>query len=377
MAAGARMRWSDRLHAWRDRLVMSHRFQRLATRFPLTRPIARRRARQLFDLCAGFAYSQVLFACVRLRLLHHLRDGPLALDDLARRLDLPNDAAERLLLAATSLGLVTRRGSARFGLGELGAALLGTPGLEAMVEHHALLYADLADPVALLRGERRATSLGQYWGYAGSRQAAALGDERVAAFSGLMAATQPMIAAEVLDAYPVHRHRTLLDVGGGEGAFLTAAAARAPDLRLLLFDLPAVAERAKQAFEAVGLTGRAEAFGGDFIKDALPSGADLISLVRIIHDHDDETALAILKAVRTALAPGGTLLLAEPMAGTPGAEAMADAYFGFYLLAMGRGRARRVESLFDLLRQAGFQHARLVPTATPLLVQVICATVSI
>jgi hypothetical protein len=64
---------------------------------------------------------------------------------------------------------------------------------------------------------------------------------------------------------------------------------------------------------------------------------------------------------RTALAPGGTLLLAEPMAGTPGAEAMADAYFGFYLLAMGRGRARRVESLFDLLRQAGFRHARLFP----------------
>ena len=44
-------------------------------RFPLTRPIARRRARELFDLCAGFVYSQVLLACVRLRLFEILAEG--------------------------------------------------------------------------------------------------------------------------------------------------------------------------------------------------------------------------------------------------------------------------------------------------------------
>jgi demethylspheroidene O-methyltransferase len=61
------------------------------------------------------------------------------------------------------------------------------------------------------------------------------------------------------------------------------------------------------------------------------------------------------------------------MAGTPGAEAMADAYFGFYLLAMGKGRARRSERLFALLREAGFTDLARLPTATPLLTSVIRA----
>jgi demethylspheroidene O-methyltransferase len=67
--------------------------------------------------------------------------------------------------------------------------------------------------------------------------------------------------------------------------------------------------------------------------------------VRVVHDHDDERVLALLRAVRAALPPGGTLLLAEPMAGTPGAQAMGDAYFGFYLLAMGSGRPRTPQRL--------------------------------
>ena len=60
----------------RDSLLSSRRFQRFAAAFPLTRPIARRRAAALFDLCAGFAYSQVLQACVQLRLFDALLDGP-------------------------------------------------------------------------------------------------------------------------------------------------------------------------------------------------------------------------------------------------------------------------------------------------------------
>lgn len=370
-------RWVDRVHVWRDRLLTSHRFQRLATRFPLTRPIARRQARKLFDICTGFVYTQVLLACVRLRLFDRLQEGPASLGELARHLELGDEAAERLLLAACSLELIERRGPDSFGLGPLGAAFLGNPGLGAMVEHHALLYADLSDPLALLRGELPTTELKRYWAYSGADQAKALGDDQVATYSQLMAATQPMIAAEVLDAYSVDKHRRLMDVGGGEGAFLAAVAARAPSLELRLFDLPAVADRAKRRFETEGLTARAEAFGGDFRTDALPKGADLISLVRIIHDHDDEAALAILSRVREALPKGGVLLLAEPMSSMAGAEAMADAYFGFYLLAMGRGRARRVDELNDLLRRAGFDDIRSLPTLTPLLTSAIRATVNL
>ena len=211
-----------------------------------------------------------------------------------------------------------RRRDGRFGLGVLGAALVGNPGVAAMVEHHALLYADLRDPVALLRHEQHETALGRLWPYAERAQPAELGTAEVAAYSTLMAGSLPLVAADVLAAYRFDRHRCLLDLGGGDGVFLAAAAAAAPAIQLILFDLPAVAERGRARLAAAGLAARATAVGGDFRTDPLPDGADIVSLIRVIHDHDDDAALTILRAARRALPPGGTLLLAEPMAGTAG-----------------------------------------------------------
>jgi demethylspheroidene O-methyltransferase len=169
------------------------------------------------------------------------------------------------------------------------------------------------------------------------------------------------------------RHRCLLDVGGGEGAFLMAAAERNPDLSLMLFDLPAVAERARARLAAAGLESRARTVGGSFITDPLPSGADIVSLVRVVHDHNDAEVLTLLRKIREILPPRGTLLIAEPMSDTPGAEPAGDAYFGFYLLAMGRGRPRSPAALSELLKQAGFSRSRLLRTRRPLLTRVMIA----
>jgi demethylspheroidene O-methyltransferase len=349
--------------------VASPRFQRWAAGFPLTRRIARRNTRALFDLCAGFVYAQILTACIRLDLFAILADGPQAVDTLARRLDLPPENTRRLLRAAESLGLLRVLSGDRFGLADLGAALVGNPGIAAMIEHHALLYADLADPVALLRGQAAPTRLSGYWPYAIGAESHA---GAVGPYSGLMGASQGLIADDVIDACDLSEIGHLMDVGGGEGAFLQAVAARYPAPRLTLFDLPAVAERAAARLFRAGLDRRIACRGGDF-HDDLPTGADAISLVRVVHDHDDGPALALLTAAHAALPPGGTLLLAEPMAGTAGAEPVGDAYFGFYLLAMGSGRPRRAEELHAMLHAAGFASSRERPTRRPLLTRVLIA----
>lgn len=362
----AALAWKDRIHASLDGLLASPRFRRWAAAFPLTRPIARRRARELFDLCAGFVYSQVLLACVRLHLFEILAEGPQHADALAQRLALRPDAASRLLEAAVSLRLLARRGGDRYGLGPLGATLVGNAPLLSMIEHHALLYEDLRDPLALLRRGPGQGALAQYWAYAGSGDPAQLEAQRVARYSALMSDSQPLVADEVLDAYPLHRHRCLLDVGGGEGGFLVAAARRNPRLRLMLFDLPAVAARAQARLANAGLAQRASVHGGSFLGDPLPAGADAISLVRVLHDHDDDAVRRILAAARRALPDDGVLLVAEPMADTPGAEAMGAAYFGFYLMAMGSGRPRTRQRLGQLLREAGFDGGRPLPTRLPI-----------
>ena len=275
---------------------------------------------------------------MRLRLFEMLGGGPArSVRQLAARLGLSPDAAQRLLRAAASLKLLRELPDDRFALGDLGAAMLGNPSVAAMVEHHALLYDDLRDPVALLRGETR-TRLSQFWPYAEGREGDDADLRRLQRSHGALANADRRRCAR------------RLSTSGATAACSTSAAARAPSsprsrrairlCELQLFDLPPVAERARARLAARGLT-RVDVHGGSFIDTAPPRGADIVTLVRVLHDHDDDTALAALRCAHDALPPGGALLIAEPMAETPGAEAIGDAYFGFYLLAMGSGRARR------------------------------------
>jgi demethylspheroidene O-methyltransferase len=359
--------WRERWVNRRNAVLMNPDFQRLAWKLPIFRSVARRRARAMFDLVAGFTYSQLLFAGVRLGLIDMLRTGPQHLAELAEAAKLPPESADRLLKGLAALGVTERLGEDRYALGEQGAALVANPGVMAMIDHHDLLYADLADPVELLcrRGGGR---LSGYWPYA---EGESEGDAaQVAPYSKLMAASQPMVAAAVLDSFDFRPFRVLMDVGGGEGAFLEAVSRRHPGLSLMLFDLPAVAARARAR-----LGEKVTAIGGSFAVDPLPTGADLVSLVRILHDHDDEVVLALLRKVRACLPPGGTVLIAEPMSGTPGAEAMGDAYFGLYLLAMGSGRPRTPDEIMAMLRSIGFADVRQIPTRNPFAAQLVSGRV--
>ena len=368
----------SRILKWRDALLLRRSFQRWALSFPLTRPIARRYAVRLFDLCAGFIYSQVLLAAVRLDLFEMLSAEPLSLAEISRRLRMNPDAVQRLLEASVALNLLEQRGphaglQTRFGLGMLGASVLTSPGVKAMIQHHALFYQDLADPVALLRNRGPERAMAAYWAYATSERPSELHDVAVGEYSSLMAASQPMVAEEVLSCFDFSAHHHLLDIGGGEGVFLTEVAARYPSLRLTLFDLPAVAKRAAIRFEREGLTERANCVAGSFLSDPLPTGADLVSLIRVAHDHDDEQVMHLLRKLRHAMAPGAKLLLAEPMAQTKGAMPVADAYFSMYLWAMGSGRARRPDELLSMLQEAGFTRAKILRQAMPLQVRLIVA----
>jgi demethylspheroidene O-methyltransferase len=365
-------RWREVSADWRNQTLQNPAFQRWAAGFWLTRWRARREAAEIFDLVAGFIYSQVLLALVRAHILQELRRGSRTDKDLRDSLGasgqgLSELAIDTLLKAAVSLELLETRSQARWALGSKGAALLGNPGVLAMIEHHAVLYQDLTDPLALLRAPRGESRLSRYWAYATRTVPSGSSASDVEDYTRLMAASQSLVAEEILDAYDFSRHRQLLDVGGGDGSFLRAVGARYPALKRQLFDLPAVAMMAAGR----GDESPVEIHGGDFTRDSLPEGADLITLVRILHDHDDERVLQLLAAIRRVLPPHGCLLIAEPLADTAGARRMGHAYFGFYLFAMGSGRPRTLKEISKLLEKTGFLSPREYATRIPLQTRVL------
>lgn len=353
-----------------DHIIANPKFRRFAAAFPLLRPVARRRSKTLFDLMAGFVYSQTLLVCVRYELPDFLLERPRTREELVTRTGLPIDRLERLLKAAIALDILRERRGDRIGLGQVGRDLAQNAAALSMIEHHVAFYADMSDPMALLSGDVEDRAVRDFWPYV-SEKSAIKGDT-AADYSLLMSRSQEGLAEEILDDYGIAGRRHIVDIGGGNGNFLSVAAQRADaETRLTLFDLPPVAESARDRLNAMGLGDRIQTMGGDFLSSSLPEDADLVTLIRVLFDHPDETVKPLLSAIRSALAPDGAVLIAEPISGTPGGARIADAYFGFYLMAMGDGRTRTEADHRVLLNAAGFSRVRFPTARMPHMVRLI------
>jgi demethylspheroidene O-methyltransferase len=356
------------------RLVASHRFQSWAARFPLTRGITRSEGEAIFDLVAGFVHSQCLVAIVEFGVLDRLLDEPCTLEDLSRGMAMPRERAVILLDAGVALGLIRKRGDA-YSITRRGAALSGVPGLSDMISHHAVLYRDLVDPVSFFRGEID-TELAKFWPYVFGAGAAE--DPTTAQkYSRLMADSQMLVAEETLACVDFTTSETLMDVGGGTGAFLAEALEATPGLAGILFDLPAVVPDATKRFMDRGLASRVRTVGGSFRDEPLPVGADAISLVRVLYDHSDDTVRALLTAVYNALPTGGLVVVSEPMAGGEQPTRAGNAYFAVYTLAMGTGKTRSPAEVQNLLTEAGFASVRHRPTRRAFVTSVVTGVKSI
>lgn len=356
---------------FRNKLMASRRFQAWAARFPLTRRLVRREGDALFDLMAGFCHSQILMALAELRIPEALLGGPLSLEDIATQTGVAADRLRVLLQGGASIGLLKLRKN-RVSLTQRGAAFATVPGLSAMVRHHRAFYRDLEDPVAFFRGET-VTELADIWPYVFGN-AKAIDPETAGAYSDLMAESQVLVADDTMRLIDFKGIGTLMDVGGGTGAFLTAVGQAYPDMKLHLFDLPPVAPAARARFEAAGLSDRSDITLGSFRDDVLPKGADAVSLIRVLYDHSDDTVAALLAAVFAALPAGGRIIISEPMSGGATPNKATDAYFALYTMAMRTGRTRSAKEISALLMQAGFVSVR---THAPLRAYVTSAVTAI
>lgn len=335
---------------WLLRLAASRRFQAWAGRMPILRRIARAEGAALFDVVAGFVNSQMLMALVDLHVLHKLQDGPQSTEILARLCAVPPARMQVLLQAGAGLRLLRRRRDGRFALTVRGASLLAVPGLQAMILHHRALYQDLTDPTAFLR-DGTDTHLARFWPYVFGA-AGAVDPTVTATYSDLMAESQVLVAEDVLSLVDFAGVNRLLDVGGGTGAFLAAVGAAHPKLRLDLMDLPVVLQGA--GLRLAAMSDRLTLHPGSFRDDSLPQGADAISLIRVLYDHNDSTVRQLLRAVYDALPVGGRLIIAEPMSGGAKPDPQTDVYFAVYTMAMQTGRTRSGPEIAEMLSQAGF-----------------------
>ena len=186
-----------------------------------------------------------------------------------------------------------------------------------------------------------------------------------AIFDAAMRSMTTPVAAAVASAYDFSDTGLVADIGGGDGTLLIAVLERNPHVRGLLFDRPHVLERSRKRIEEASLTGRTELVGGSFF-DEIPSGADVYIMKSVIHDWEDDEAVAILSRCRAAAgSTGARLLLVERLISDRISPRDFDAVMSdLNMLVNPGGRERTTSEYARLLAQGGYALTRTLPVDT-------------
>ena len=319
-------------------------------------------ARRMHELITRSLLVQAIFVVSRLRIPDLLAAAPRTAEELAVATGAQPAALHRLLRALTGLEVVTVDGD-RFALTPLGRSLCAGPhsaaetaifmGGPAVWSAWGALGDSVVDGQAAFR---HAHGMGLF-GYLSAHP------EEMAAFQALMSAQSRLQTPAVLAAYDFTQARTIVDVGGGQGAFLAALLAAHPAARGVLFDQPDVVAGSGPVLARVAP--RCEVAPGDFFH-TVPAGADTYVLKLVLHDWDDARATRILRNVRDAIIAGGRLIIIEAVM-PPGNEYHHAKFLDVNMLVLSEGGRERTEEEYRmLLDEAGFTLTRVIPTPAPL-----------
>lgn len=317
---------------------------------------------RLLELASGFEVSQAIYTVAKLGVPDHLAAGPRTADELAPLVGAQVGPLFRLLRYLASVGVFTQSDSDRFGLSPLGDWLRSNVPGSARMHVISINEAEYRAAGALLHtvvtGE---TAFNHVFGV-GLFDYLAANPTAGAAFNARMAAL-PAKGEVLLPQFDFSSIRTIVDVGGGRGAILATLLRARPNLRGILFDLPAVMGEAERFLREQGVLDRCRLVGGSVL-DFVPEGGDACLTSAVLHTFDDTQALKVLHNIRRALPTGGRLLLWEfvvPSGGQPSRSKLMD-----LRMLYASGGAERTEAQWTaLLAQAGYRLESVRATTSP------------
>ncbi|HVV19120.1 MAG TPA: methyltransferase [Pseudonocardiaceae bacterium] len=325
----------------------------------MTSPMVR-----MMDYQNGVRLGYLLSELADLNVADQVADGPLPVAEIADRVGAHPEMLHRALRAVASRGVFTEVAPGVFGQTEMSETLRsdvdgslrdvfrmqGMPFIRdvfAGIGHTVRTGEPAFDHV-------HGTDLPTYL---------AAHPDHARLFAGAMGSAIGHVHQAALDAHDLSSVRRLVDVGGADGRFLAAALTRHPRLTGVVFDVPAVVERAAKTLADAGVADRAELVGGDYFT-AVPPGGDAYLLSHVVNQIPDPDAVRVLRTVCDAVAPDGRVILVDPVL-PDGDVPHPGKFMDITAMALTRGRGRTEREIVALLAEAGLRHTATIATAAP------------
>ncbi|MFJ7277128.1 methyltransferase [Kitasatospora sp. NPDC098663] len=316
----------------------------------------------IWEVIRGQWRFSALYAFVELDLARWLSERPMGVSELAGLCALDEGALARLLRTNATLGVVRSvpdgKGGSRYALTEAGRTL--DAGDERSMRSVVIPQGapDFMDAMGALADAVRTgkspfgAKFGSFYAYLDSHP------EARQHFDAHMVTRSRAIAEAVVARYDFAGIGSFADIGGGAGTILATVLHANAELHGVLFELPSVVAGAQAFLAAELVIDRCEVVAGDFFK-AVPT-ADAYLLSNIVHNWADDTAVTILRNVRSAMPDHGRVLLLDMLLPDDDRPHLGKE-LDMRMLALHQGGRERTEAeYFGLLREADLTVRRVV-----------------
>ena len=318
---------------------------------------------QVIQMLTGFIPSRAIYVAARLGLADLMKDGARDTDDLAEATKTQPEALYRLLRMLAALGFFQEVGPRRFENAVLGNALLDDDPAKARAvalffgsDATWAAWSELEKAVATGRsGFSLAHGMGTFEFFAANPDDAKVFNDTMIGFNF----SEPPAVAKVYDGTGIER---LVDVGGGTGNMITTILKANPDMKGILYDLPHVADEAKNRVASLGLQDRCDVVSGSFFDEVPVGNAYVIS--HIIHDWDEASCLKILGHCKRAN-PEAKVQLIEAVVPEGDEMHLAKLLDVVMLVHTEGGQERTAKEYAELFEKAGYRLNQVIPTESP------------
>ena len=309
----------------------------------------------ILELARGFMASRVLLSGAELDLFTLLAEKYLTAEEIAAATKTDLGKLAILLDALSALGFLVKI-DGRYRAAPSAAPFLSAAAPDSilpMVLHMGTVWHNWSEITDIVLGKTTP----------GLKTKGALAEGNRKAFIGAMHVVASKAAPEVVAAINPGQARRLLDVGGGSGTYTLAMLSAVPEMRATLFDLPPVIEMARERIQAADMLDRVELVNGDFYKEELPPGHDLVLLSAIIHQSGYEQNEVLYGKIYHALNPGGRIVIRDHVMSADRTQPLEGALFAVNMLAgTSGGRTYTFDEIKDGLTAAGFTRINLIQT---------------
>jgi ubiquinone/menaquinone biosynthesis C-methylase UbiE len=317
---------------------------------------------RLMSMAFGYAPPLILEAGVRLGAFEALAEGPKTVEQLATTTGASPRGLRILLNALVGLQFMTKQGDA-YALAPEAAAFLvrgKQPYFGGFFRHaSSQLIPKWLQLTEIVRTGQPAGSVNQQ-------------DEGAAFFEQFVEDLFPMnygtsqALAEHLGVPKLTRPYSVLDLAAGSGVWSIGLAEKSSHVRVRAVDWAGVLPATRRTAERHKVAGRYTFVAGDLLEADFGTGHDVATLGHILHSEGEARSRALLKKTYAALAPGGTVAVAEWLVDDDRTGPANGLIFAVNMLVnTDAGDTFSFREIADWLAEAGFVRARTFETAGP------------